>query len=465
MRTLRSLAATRLARGTFAGLYGQFVQLALQLISIPVFAAHWGLAGYGVWLILFAVPSMLAIADLGLTAAGATSMTTATAQGDLVRAARIYSALRWATLASGGVIVAAIALFLLVIRPGTLGFAQAITGGRAEETSMLLVAYGMIALQNGVSLAGFRAADAFAVSGMVFQTIILVEAAIALVVVMGGGGPEAVALVYLLARIAGSIVLTLALRHYAPWLRRADWRVHWAELRLLIAPAMAAMALPAAYAVVMQGSVMAIGATGGPAAVPAFTTVRTLSRTALQFAFRLNVASMPRYTVAAAHGDEDRKAELLLINLLASAALVIPASLGILLLGLPFIQLWTGGVVAPSFGLLALMVAGMVANGSWVPVSNLILSINRHAEFTYFFLVASIVCVGLGGLLAQHYGAEGMALALLLLETVMAIWVLQLSVRLEIARRQALALAWRAMLDKVRRWRSRIADQARKEGE
>ena len=40
-----ALMSHRIVAGTLAGYYGQFIQLGVQLIALPVFTAHWGLAG------------------------------------------------------------------------------------------------------------------------------------------------------------------------------------------------------------------------------------------------------------------------------------------------------------------------------------------------------------------------------------------------------------------------------------
>ena len=90
MTPFARLARTRLALGTAAGFFGLGVQLLVQLISVPVLTRQWGVAGYGIWLLLFSVPSLLAMADLGLTTAGANAMTDAVARGDPPKAARIH---------------------------------------------------------------------------------------------------------------------------------------------------------------------------------------------------------------------------------------------------------------------------------------------------------------------------------------------------------------------------------------
>ena len=423
MKSLVTLGKSRLALGTAVGFYGLGLQLLIQLLSVPVLTHAWGLGGYGAWVLLFSVPSLLAMADLGLTTAGANAMTAAVAHGDRSRAARIMMVLRLITVAAGLGLLALAVLTVLVVFPNALDFGAAMSRDQAASAAVLLGLYGFLALINLVTLAAFRATDAFASSGMMYQTMILVEAVAALGLAVLGGSPAQVALAYLAARLIGTLVLSLTLRRHAPWLRQASWRIDRSELAALIRPALAALVIPGAQAVAIQGSVIVIGAVGGPAAIPAFSVVRTLSRTALQFAFRFNIASMPRYTVFVAQKDELRASQLVVLNLGVMALMVVPAALGLLLLGQPFVRLWTGGLIQPSMALLAVMVAAMLADGVWVPVSNLLLAVNRHASFTYFLLIASIVSVAAGALLVPRMGALGMAWALLGLELAMIVQV------------------------------------------
>lgn len=460
MRSIFALARTRLAQGTAAGFYGLGVQLLVQLVSVPVLVHSWGVAGYGAWVLLFSVPSLLAMADLGLTTAGANAMIEAVAKGDRPHAARIHMALRLITALTGLFLLALAALFIFGLSPGALDFGEAMPREVAAPTAMLLCLYGFLALVNGVTLAGFRAADAFASSGMLYQSVVLVEAATALGLALAGGSPVEVALAYLLVRLAGTLVMSRVLRRTAPWLAGSRWSIDLAEVKSLLRPALAALVLPGAHAVAIQGSVMAIGAVGGPAAIPAFSVVRTLSRTALQFAFRFNVASMPRYTVFAAQGNRERASQLILLNLGIAALLVIPAALGLLLLGRPFIHLWTGGLVVPSFALLAMMVLSMLANAAWIPLSNLVLSINRHGLYAYHFLIAAALSVALGALLVKDHGALGMAWALLGLELAMILRTWQIARRLGMLHRADLAGASRNLIAELREGRTSLKDSA-----
>ncbi|MFM5918471.1 MAG: lipopolysaccharide biosynthesis protein [Novosphingobium sp.] len=456
MKSLLTLGKTRLAQGTAAGIYGLGVQLAIQLVSVPVLTRSWGLAGYGVWVLLYSVPALLAMADLGLTSAGTSAMTRAVAQGDRPRAARIMTALRVITVTAGTALLGAAALAALVLFPNALDFGAVLSLPQARLTALALALYGFLALINGVTIAGFVATDGFATSGFLYQTVVLVEALAALTWAVLGGSQAGVAFAFLGARLIGTIVLSLSLRRHAPWLRGKGWRIDPVEVKALVSPALAALVLPGAQAIGIQGSVMAIGAVGGPAAIPAFSVVRMLSRIALQFAFRFNIAAMPRYNVYASHGDDARANQLLVLNLGVMAVLVIPAALGLLLLGRPFIHLWTGGMVEPSMALLAVMVMTMLADAVWGPLSNLILAINRHASFTYFFLAASLASVAIGAMLVKPYGALGMAWALLALELVMIVQVWLAARRLGMVSREKLRGGASGLIAELRLRRSSL---------
>ena len=458
MKALLNFGKSRLALGTAAGFYGLAMQLLIQLLSVPVLTRSWGLSGYGAWVLLFSVPSLLAMADLGLTTAGANEMTHAVAQGDRPRAARIMTALRLITVATGLVLLALAACAVIVVFPGSLDFGTAMPRDQALPTALWLGLYGFLALVNGVTLAGYRSTDAFASSGFLFQTIVLIEGLVALGIAMLGGSQAEVAFAYFAARLVGSGVLSYTLRRKAPWLSQTALKIDRKEVSALIRPALAALVLPGAQAVAIQGSVMVIGAVGGPAAIPAFSVVRTLSRTALQFAFRFNIASMPRYTVFIAHKNEVRAGQLVVLNLAIMAAMVVPAALILLLLGQPFIHAWTGGLVQPSTALLGAMVAAMLANGAWGPLSNLLLAINRHASFTYFYLGAAFVSLAAGALLVQRMGALGMAWAMLALELAMILQVWIAAWRQGIVSGEKLRAGLQTLIAELRHRRTSLDD-------
>lgn len=420
----RGLIASRLARNTVASVYGQFINIGLQLAAVPVLVSQWGLHDYGAWVLMFTIPQLLAMSDLGFASSGGNFITSVAAQGDKDGAARLFATLRSFTLLVGCMIVGLAVAIIELGFPQLFEFSGFISGQESALLVCILAFLGLLMQTNVVTLAGFKASDASALGNAIFQTFILLEGAVALGVAASGGGPLAVGFAYLAVRAAGSFVLLAIFRSHAPWLVAGGLGIDPVALRNFAWPALASFTLPAANAMAIQGSVMVIAAVSGNAAVPAFTTVRTLSRAALQFTLAFNVASMPRFTVASATDDTRRMDHLVLLNLMMIAALLLPAMLVLFAIGRPFIGLWTNGNIIPSYLLLGILVIAMVFNGLWMAISNLMLAMNKQSEFTYFFVVLAAACTGLGFALTQQWGPNGMAAAILLADTLMVLWVL-----------------------------------------
>jgi hypothetical protein len=56
-----------LLAGVTANAFGQAVAVCIQLMGVPILLHYWGMQLYGEWLILTAITTYLAIADLGFS--------------------------------------------------------------------------------------------------------------------------------------------------------------------------------------------------------------------------------------------------------------------------------------------------------------------------------------------------------------------------------------------------------------
>ena len=433
---IRQLAGSRLGRGSAAMVYGQVVQLAIQLAILPVMVREWGLVGFGQWLLIFTLPSLLTMSDVGLVAALGNAMTAAVALEDYDKARQLYVALR-TLLVAVCLVLSTLAMLAVALWPSYFDSID-LPGGAAGAVVITLVAYAMLGVFNSAIMAGHRATDGFALSNIAFQSVVLIEALGALLTVWFGGTALDAALVYLFLRAIGTALLSLLLRARAPWLTRLSWSIDWGLVRPLVVPAISTLPLPLAYAVTLQGAVLAVGATAGVASIPAFSATRTLTRTALQLTFAVNVASMPRFTVAAARGDIRRQDQLVIANLLISVALLVPAAILFLTFGPAIIRLWTNGGVLADPRLLAALTAAMLLNGAWVPISNLILSVNLHSRYTWFFLMVALVGTAGGYVAALWLGALGAALGVVAIEAAMIFHIWRISFALGLVNRRRL---------------------------
>jgi len=430
-----------LSGGIAANLYGQIVQVVVQIVSVPVLASCWGISTYGIWLMLFTVPSYLALSDFGFASAAANHMTVSVARGDRHAAIATFQATRVTVLCIALAVFGICAAVVYGLSDRFLASAQEVSHGHSRQAILLLTGYGLLSLQNGVTMAGFRSSGFYGFSTFILANVQLAEFLAALAVVALGGGIGAAALAYFSVRLIGSVSLAIALKRSVPWLPSMARPSSLKSARMLVSPAIATMALPAAQALFLQGTVLVVGWAAGSSAVPAFTAVRTLSRLAIQITSVVNHAIMPEFTVAAARLDHLRKARLAFLSIITSAIVLAPMFLAIVPGGKLIIRLWTHGTIQPTFGLILVMAISMVINGLWHPISILILALNRHAQFSYYYLIAAAGSVLMSYPLVRLMGPMGAGISLVLLDGTMFARVWTIAVRLGVINSRDLRIA------------------------
>lgn len=387
------------------------VQLAIQLVSVPVFLSFWSVERYGVWLILFTIPAYVATLTMGIGGAAGNAMVAAVAQGRHDDAARQYATIRGVGLLIALVFLALVAAFLIAGGSHLFGFALAEAGDGLAWALLALVIYALTSFMLNNWLLALRATGGYAKGLHLANAVAFAEVAVVLALVAGGGGIVAVSIGYAAMRLLGLVATGLLVRSHAPWLAKAGWKIDRAELRAMGPPALALGMVPLGFAIQLQGMVAALAAVAGAGAVPIFTTIRTLSRFAIQLTSVVNLASMPEFTAAKARDDQARLADLVAINLTTALALLGPAALVIGLAGPWVVQIWTGGAfVTPPLLAIALAVA-ILAGGVWLVLANLILATNRQASYSYAFVLVAVLGVAGCVILVPTFGVSGAGLA------------------------------------------------------
>lgn len=429
---LRRLRKSTIAKAVSSNIYIQIVQTIAQLALVPILASHWGLKVYGTWLLLSTVPSYLAMADLGLASAASNDMAAQAARGNHAIAAETYHAVRLTILFVIAGMLTISALVFYVAFPDMLDGTEKVLHGQARLIMMMMLGYGGVSLMNGVIAAGYRTVGGYAISGYIGGTILLIEVALVVAVVVYGGGILAVASVYLVTRLVGTMVFSLDLARRAPWLVVWHLRPSWQAVHRLLRPAVAVMVLPLAQAVSIQGMVAMLGLVGGVAAIPAFTAVRTLSRVIIQAILIVNHAIMPSFTLANAVADQVSTRRFTALSLATSLCFGIPGMLGLIVTGQFIVGLWTNGKLHPDLSLIVVMAVTTFLAALWLPVSNLILSINRHESFTYYYLAVTLTALAVCYPLVWMLSGTGAAISLLLIDTLMLRRVFAISRRIGI---------------------------------
>jgi O-antigen/teichoic acid export membrane protein len=418
-RAVARAARSRIISGVGANAYAQGVTLIVQLVSTPTLLAAFGAKTYGLWLVVSAFPTYIALADLGFSSAAANAITLSAARGAYDEARATFQSTLALNLLTAAVIltlaVTAVALVPDSLVPGV----PPTTRVEVREVCALQAAQVAATLCCGAILSGFLSTGRYALGVVLASTSRLAEAAGLIFGALEFHSLVAAAVLMLAARLcAVTLTASIAIRG-APWCRLGFGYVQIAVVRRLVGPALAVTALPIAFAVNLQGLILAIGATLSLEAVATFVAIRTLTRAILQAAVLVNTAIMPEVTRAFGAGDCARIRRLTRINISSVLALDVVAFAVIASFGSIIFTVWTHGRIAPNPILTLGLAAVACVHCVWLAQSNLVLAVNRHAQYTYWFLAVSVGAV-LGAIPATRgLGLNGVLLPMLAAEAAM----------------------------------------------
>ena len=413
----------RLLRGIGAALYGQGATALVQLVSVPLLIAAWGPSSFGTWTLLTAVPAALAFADGGLVLASGNAMAMLAARGEVTRAAALFR--RTTRRVIGAVAgLGLLALGLIHLAPATLFAGGTGDPGMARILLDLLAGVTLLGVLGTLPAAALRASGDYALATAASTTARLAETVAIVGSALLGGSLVATALAWGVVRL-GLTPLLFGLAH-----RRVPWLGHAAPddtpLPALARPAAAALLLPACFALSLQGVTLVLGLSQPPAAVAAFVAARTLSRTLVQAVGLVIHPLMPEMSHAAGRNDLRAVADLERLGRVAAAALLLPGWLVLLVAGPAAFAAWTGGRLPLASGTLPLIATAAVLHGLWLSRANLLLAVNRQADYAGAFLLATLATAALAGVAAALAGLPGAAAATVAGEAVMLLFIAKL---------------------------------------
>jgi O-antigen/teichoic acid export membrane protein len=412
----KSTLKYRLLRNLGANAYGQGVSILIQLVSIPLYLHYWGVALYGEWLILSAIPGYLALSDIGFASVAANDMTMRVANGDRRGALEVYQSI-WLFISGVSVLVGIVVALSVYCMPVAAQFSiNHISEAHTQQLLLILMMYVLIGLQGGVLNAAFRAAGRYAYGTTLANSVRLAEWAMSTVGLMLGGGVLTVAALNLAVRLLGLLLMWMVLHKQERWLYLGTDAASIQQVRYLLKPAMAFMAFPLGLALSLQGMVLIIGMTLGSAAVVIFSAYRTLTRTLVQVITMLNQAVWPE--ISAAYGAKNmdlvrqlhRKGSSINFWLALSAV----ALIGVV--GEWFVGLWTHHAFEQNHLLFFLLLTTTFLNVLWQTSWVVLMATNQHQLITIAFILSAASGLVLSTLVIPTLGVSGAGLILVLSE-------------------------------------------------
>lgn len=407
-----------------ANAYGQLITVAIQLVSVPLFLHYWGVELYGEWLILSAIPAYLSLSDVGFASVAANDMTMRVAKGDKQGALEVYQSI-WIFICLVSAIVGVVLALSIYIFPLNKIFSITHIGNnQTQQLLIVLMLYVLIGLQGGVFSAAFRAVGRYAYGTVMNNTIRLAEWLLSMAALVFGGGVLIVAMITLVVRLVGLLILWILLRKQERWLSLGVEFASLKKIRELLKPAVAFMAFPLGLALSLQGMVLVIGMTLGSAAVVIFSAYRTLTRLVVQIITMLNQAIWPEMSAAYGSG----KIEIVSYLHRKGSSIIFWVAIGVIfvlgLVGDLIIGAWTRHSFEQNNTLLFLLLAATFLNVLWQTSWVVLMATNKHESISIIFVVSAAAGLLVSFLIIPFFGIYGAGLALVFFELPLLFFVI-----------------------------------------
>lgn len=431
LKVSQSPIAARLLRGAGAQGFCQVVLVLIRLAEVPLFLHFWGPHLYGEWLMLFAIPSYLAVGDGGFCTAACHDMTMRGQTGDRESVLAVFQS-TWLLLVIISVAVGACALTFVNTTPLAhwLGF-SIIDQWQLRIILLFLTAYVLIGFQYGLLQGGFWISGRYPLSIFLKALTQLLEFAGLGSSIALGCSPVGAAAGFLGGRLLGFFICWACQRRLSPWLRHGISHVSLSEVRRLFAPAMASLAFPLGNALNVQGIRLVVGLALGPSAVAAFATMRTLARLAVQPGNVINRLIEPELSLAFGLKDEVLFRKLFvkscqgaLWGCMAASLVMVPAAYWVY-------PIWTGGRIQIAWPTFLILLAVTLVNGLWYTSLMAPYATNSHGRVAvYYSAIYGAAVLAVAYVAAAWIGLSGPALALLAAECAMGVVVIHASLNM-----------------------------------
>ncbi|MEI6985790.1 MAG: hypothetical protein WCK65_06645 [Rhodospirillaceae bacterium] len=408
----------------------QIVGVALQVATVPMYLHYWDSATYGAWLMIWTIPVHLMQFDASFGFVSINDMTMQAGMSDREAMVRVYHTAWVGGTLFNLLLLVLTALVIVMVGPLLTTLLRPLEPQEAI-TALILMCVLVLVIQQQLGLAcgALRTTGNYPLSVFLGSVVRVLEFAAVMIALACSGGVVAVVAAHIAARTVAMIAAVAAVRRLTPWLfpgfvahglRHFDSR----ELRRLLRPAASYLLWPIGQALNGEGFVLVAGMVCGPAAVPVFTTARTLARLSLQMTMVVRSSLLPEMSLAHGAGQLETVRMLHGCGCRAAwwtgvAATIITAALG------PVIHpLWTCGQLGLDTTAFALLLGSTLLHVVWSTASGVLFAANYHQRTAVAFFLASMIGLAVATAIAGAIGVTGVALGMLVVDIIVLAVVL-----------------------------------------
>lgn len=375
-------------RGIASNFYAQIVTLFVQIFSVPIMLKYWGVNVYATWLVISAIPSYLSLTNLGVGNAANSALVMLSGKGIGVSSKEGSSIISTTFFLLSSIL--SIGLTILIILYSCRQLILNIFD--VEESTLIalliLMLYTLLNFFGSLWDGIFAAKNMYATSNVVNSNKRLVEFLIVLCVIYNGGNLLDVSLsMFIFNLIYQSSILFVLARVFQFRLSIKSFKLE--TIKELFHPSLGYMAMPAGFALFVQGSTI-IASTLSSSFVVLFNTTRTIVSVGRQLFAAVSHTYKPQISRAIGELKYDKVKRYMILSLLQGSALSCLFYILVLLFGENIYNIWTGGEVQFNSMLVLILCSSSFIASLWHQGYVFLSSANKHTKFSILFLIVAV---------------------------------------------------------------------------
>lgn len=391
-------------KNIFAQGYSQIVTLAVQIVTVPFLIHFWGLELFGVWLILTAIPTYLALSDFGFTFIAKNNMSMHVSSGNKKQAIITFQSVY--LLLIGICISLGVILYLLV---KFIPFDELLNLGKFSidsARSVLLIQFGAVLIYQFflLSCAGLRCDGMAVTETLLAATSRFLEAISIVSIAWVGGGLVEASFGILVIRIIFLIIGYLIIRIRVSWLEFGWKFADKGRVKELAGPSMSYMLVPMTNALMIQSPIVMLGAFSTPAVVAMFSVSRTVARLGMSGANMLSYAFTPEYSYAWGERNTSRFKKAMKYHFkLLTLGLIIYIGISLFFIT-DIVEILSKGNIKADLVLCLLLSLAVIIEMLWITFFTPLVAINRHKKIPIVIFLISFIFITLSYLFHSIVG-------------------------------------------------------------
>jgi len=423
-----SPVSRRLIKGAGGHGFAQLATIFQRLVEIPLFLYFWDTQLYGEWLILAVIPAYLSLSDLGIVGVANRELAIVVGQNDRKQGQTVFQS-GWVIITMLSVVILGVYCVITSLHPigdyivHWFDFIS-ITSSTVDMVILVLIVYVLLGLQILLIHGAFACEGHNGESAFLQGISIWLELGLLVLVLLNGGGPVEAAGAYLFGRLLSFTIMLFRLRKRNNWVRFGISDASILKIKEMIPLTVAGLAFPLGNAMNIQGLLLVVGALLGPLAVVVFSTLRTLTRTAISMVYLVNRTIQPELGRAFGSGNNELLKKIYRLACRTSFWVSIVICVFLLFSGDVILSMWTHDKVQMDWLLFSLLLGSTLFNALWNTSFQIAYATNQYKSIAAGYLILyGIVAVALGYILALSFDLDGIASSILIVDFLMVIYI------------------------------------------